>query len=704
MESPYEYYDSKLGVKLNYLTSDRGTDQSLGLISYRALCKRMNSDTRPERRLRRACLNMDALILFSSLPRDWKDAITTKFGDPEREIKRSWFAKHYITDGEARDFYLAHRYGKQNGKKLDLKLIDQYTYNASVLNTVLKVKRNRKEYARAIGNVKIRIWESLSLDVNHFKEVPHNLPTTPGGLRYKANKYAKALKDSQQAAYETLISRKLMNKNASKIDDHAAQKRLIDELISKHTNLDNELIASLYNVVAEKMNWKSIDAMTVFNRKQEKNLVTYAGRNGLKKLKHNILMQAKRKRPSAPLLFWTFDGWDTELLYQKTYIDKKGRRVTTYHNRLTTVFVVDPYNYYIVGYAIGETETSGLIKKALRNALNHMKELFGDRYRPYQIQSDNFGGKALKESLARITEYYTPAEAGNAKAKPIEPFFNRINKQYFRLMDNWSGYGVASGSKNQPNDEFINKIKKAFPDRRGCEQQIISIIAQHRTKHKKEFVEGFQLIQPELKAALADEPYLLAMGQTTGNTNRLTGEGLKIRINREDRYYDSFDINFRHQSHRDWRIFYDDEDLSQVLAVSKDGSERFILQEKYLQPMALADRKPGDAEMLQNIFNFNKQVRQSIIEERAENAEILDEFFNENPALNDTLAKLIITDSRGGHKTHKAEERLKAARTGARIEERQSRKEERQTAREMADAEAEYYAGKIDINEYLNQD
>ena len=188
-ETPYEFYDNKLGVKVKYLISDREHPSSLKLIPYRSLKYRLDSKTCCEQQLRRASLNLDALILFSSLSRDFKDNITTKFGLPKQEVKKSWFSQHYIADREAFNFFVGHRYGENLDKKLDLKLVEQYTYNASVLNAVLEVKTNRKAYAKALGNTSIDIWDSLSNDVNAFREVAHNLPPSKDGLRRVAKKY-----------------------------------------------------------------------------------------------------------------------------------------------------------------------------------------------------------------------------------------------------------------------------------------------------------------------------------------------------------------------------------------------------------------------------------------------------------------------------------------------------------------------------------
>lgn len=697
-ETPYEYYDNKLGVRIQFLISNvdgqyERHSESLRLISYDALQKRMRRKSSCEKRLRRGALNNETLILFSSLSREWKDRITTKFGDPKEEVKESWFAQHYFADRKAFDFYTRHRYGEKNEHKLDLKLVEQYTYNASVLNTVLQMKTNRRAYAKALGGVKIDIWQSLSNDVNAFREVPHNLPATRDGLRRKASRY-------QKEGYLSLVSGKLQNSNAKKVTEKE-QMALLDELISKHTNLDNELIKTIYNTVAEKMNWPTITAMTVGNRKQQSGLVTHAGRNGVKSLQNKKLMQVKRSKPSSPMLYWTLDGWDVELLYQATVVDKDGKKRTTYHNRLTLIQVLDPHNNYPIGYAIGTNESPELIKKALQNAMQHTRELFGELYMPYQLQSDNYAKKALLSTYNAITPNFTPAQVGNAKAKVIEPYFSMLNKKYCKLLNNWSGFNVDSGSKNQPNSEYLNKIKKSFPDQAGCISQIEAIVNSERSKKIEEYKQNWLSTKPEHKQIMSLESYFLTFGSTTGATNRLTGEGVKITIEGEKHYYDSFDINFRHQAHQDWELLYDTNNLDQVLAVSSDGKERHLLERKYVQPMALADRKDGDSEELQRVKNFNKEAVNMIINTRSENARILEPFLD-TPQLNDTLAKHLLTDSLGQHKNHKSQQRIEAANNSKKLVERTAKKEAKKQAKTFADEQREYYESKVNINEYLD--
>lgn len=90
--TPYEYYNDKLGVKVRFLISDKNkAEESLCLISYRAMRKRMDVATGQEKQLRRASLGCDALVEFKSLSQEWQDMLTTYIRQPTREDKREFF-------------------------------------------------------------------------------------------------------------------------------------------------------------------------------------------------------------------------------------------------------------------------------------------------------------------------------------------------------------------------------------------------------------------------------------------------------------------------------------------------------------------------------------------------------------------------------------------------------------------------------------
>lgn len=667
--TPYEYHQGKLGVKISFLISDeRGQrqkhPQSLSLITYNALYKRMNSKTCTEKDLRRASLGFEALVEFDSLCAQWRETLALRFPKPKERARMGFFAEHYQLDRQAFDFFCAHRFGENNERKLPPEVIETYTQNASVLNAVIYCKTNRKAYARALGGVQLNIWESLSRDVNAFNQVPHDLPTTPDSLRYKVNKYVKE-------GYPSIISKKYGSRNGAKVKQDE-QFILIEELLKKHQNLNNEQITDHYNMVAKLVGWDTITSGTVANYRKELGLYVYAGSRGMVEFEHNKAMQVKRSRPSLPMLYWTLDGWDAELLYQAETTNKNGHKVTTYHNRLTMVLVLDPFNDYPVGYAIGQAENPALIREALANAVNHTKELFGERYKPLQLQADNYQKKHLKDTYTAMAKHFTPARVKNSKAKVIEGFFNRFNKKYFQkeMAVNWSGHNVNAKKENQPNGEYLNKIRQQFPDEYGARQQIIQAIERERKEKIQAYMEHWAQLPENDRLPFATDEFLRHFGQTTGYTNRLRGQGITTTINGAEYYFDSFDPNFRKYAYMDWCLYFDLSDMSEVLAVNAESQNgrllrvtdtvSFVLERKHTQPMALYDRQGQDGQALQRVFNYNKKLQQQILERNERNHQVLQELYTHNPQL-ETLQKMLIIDSQGQHKDQKSTARLQSS-------------------------------------------
>lgn len=683
MQTPYEFHNNQLGIKTKFLISDQNkVENSLCKLTYRSLKKRCDSNTCTEVQLRSGSWSYESLVLFSSLDQIWKDELTTRFGKPETQIKKSWFETHYVADRDAFDFYNSYTYG--NNKKLSLDLIELYTLQASALNTVLEIKANRKAYAKALGCKRLDIWQSLNLDVNAFRLTEHKLPTNKDSLRRKALRY-------QKEGYESIVSGKLQNNNASKITKKE-QFAVIDELIAKHTNLDSELIATIYNAIAAQQGWAKVTRQTIANRKTSSNLITFAGRNGTKALKSKMLMQHKRSAPSKPMLYWTLDGWDSELLYQAVVYDAKGHKRTTYHNRMTIVVILDPFNKYPIGYAIGENENPQLIKQALQNAFNHTKELLGGYFKPYQMQSDNYSIKKLAPLYKACTSVFTPAAVGNAKAKVIEPYFGYINKKYCKLYDNWSGFNVDSGSKSQPNDEMLNKLRHSFPDQAGAIRQLERIIDTERSIKHEAFIENFANVSIEHKSEMQLDEYLYLFGSTPNKTTKLRGEGVRMILDGVAHFYDTFNLEFRKHLDLNWQLHYDSQNLDNVLASSECGVHRYLLNKKHIEPMAIADRKPEDDNKGAKIDQFNKSVINHITATRKTNTETVDSFFAENPKLNDTLAKHLLVDSKGQHKEPK--QALKSvSKTTIDITPVVKKKE-------SPDQEA-YYSSRVNIDDYI---
>lgn len=641
------------------------------------------------------------LIDFYSLPKH----VQTEIGDPNKY--EHILLNFYETDQEAYDFYTSYKF--PNGKYILKHTQEKYITNASVLKALRKLKTAREIERSSKGKTSTKgLLNKLCEDAISFNEflkkhfgVTHNLPSS--FKRFKVS-----FKDFVDDGYISLVKdiKRNSTKNAIGVKDNQ-QEAMLRFLFRKHNNFDNVQIQNIYNAVADQLQWKQLTSATIANYRTKWELTTYSGSKGASAFNNTKLMQHKRKGPSYPLYYWTADGWDVELLYQVTETDKKGYSKTTYHNRLTVVVILDPFQKYPVGYAIGTHETPALIQQAFRNAIHHTEELFGTKYKTLQLQTDRYAMKALLPFYNALSVKYTPAQVKNAKSKVIEPWFKYMNKKYFQLMANWSGFGVTAKKENQPNTEYLNKIRHSFPDLQGCIQQVEHAMNMERLAQKELYIQGYAEMPAEDKKTMSNEYFLYHLGETTGFTNRLSGDGLNVKILGETKTYDSFDVAFRQKANNDWCVHYDPQNLDEVLVcnaksqngklIEEIGTDRFMLTEKYIQPMALRERKENDNLALKQTNEFNKGINEMVIDEMSSDQEALQDLFQNNK-LEGTLAKMLLVDSMGQHKLNKANARL-----NTKVIQIQKKQVTKEIETSWNDQQEAYMKAKMpDLNKYLN--
>ena len=117
--------------------------------------------------------------------------------------------------------------------------------------------------------------------------------------------------------------------------------------------------------------------------------------------------------------------------------------------------------------------------------------------------------------------------------------------------------------------------------------------------------------------------------------------------------------------------------------------------------MALYDRSEGDGEQLAQIRNFNSSMKEIILEQQAEDFELINQLFTENKELDNTLAKSLITDSRGQHKDQKNKQRLENAQKVLKKQEEKQSKEQDTTWNQEHE---NYLRNKVNLNKYIDND
>ncbi|MCQ2251587.1 MAG: hypothetical protein MJZ66_10845 [Bacteroidales bacterium] len=602
----------------------------------------------PSLRLRRACKGTQALYSVDALPMKYKNALFKDAQPPAPAPREGYtFTDRIVEDVRALRFYS--NYVLEDGRHLSPDKVRQYSNSAAILNTFAQVIDEANAMRMKQDGKKLSItefWQKASEALPKIAEIYSH--TLPGNARELQRKYNAYTPDN----YGALISGRYGTENSNKVKTDE-QKALLTLLLSHHNNFDNQRIADLYNQEAQRNQWPTISANTVANFKKKVDLTISASRLGETNFRNTRSMTVQRTKPSTPFLFWSADGWDCELYYQGTTVDAKGTR-TIYHQRLVVEVVLDPCVNYVIGYAVGYRESKELIREALKNAVLHGRELTGELLMTCQLQTDHFGtGKDMAPFISAVADKFTPARVKNAKAKPVEPFFNYLNREYCQTQMNWSGFGITSDPLKQPNSEALNLYKKEFPDEAGVRAQIDAIIAADRAKKRAEFLRLYADLKEENRHRVSRESYLQYFGTQSDYLYSLSKTGINMKVLGERYQFDSFDITFREHKDLRWRLSYDIEDLSTILAESEDGQYRYILDKKYVQPMALADRTDGDAEQLQKVRDFNKELEAHVTEQLAETYDKAETVISNSPQLRNILRRALITDSRGQHKTLK---------------------------------------------------
>lgn len=623
-----ERYNGHVGISGAWLS---------GIFGYDNVAKYQQRGT--IRSLRRGGNGRTALIDWQSMGTKMKAKVIDALGcDPAQMSRESLLRsillkrEQLLLDTQAYEYY-SQVTGK-DGHYLKPEKVTELWNGAKILDAIgelLEEKRRAAEMGRLKMSVK-REFEALANEIDQqLVEWPNSLPTSGDRLRKKFNEY-------QLHGYEVLVhglTGKESNHKARPVEVNA----VIEALVASGAKLNDAQVAKVAETLGVKIDRRRVQEI----RKQNETMLA-ASREGKRTYANSIAMQVDRERPNMPMKMWSLDGWTAELYYQ----DRDARGVNYWH-RLVVEMVVDVMNDYPIGYAIGEQEDAALITAALQNAVHHTREVLGGYYAPWQIQSDHYALKAMTPKYGALAKFVTPASVGNAKAKPVERYFAYLESEYLWALVNNGGHNITA--KTLANDEWLNTHKYQFPDREGVEQQIGKIIEIERSRKIAAVREAWQQGDSATHRELNMEGYLLAFGET-GKGNMLTPNGLKLVRGGVEYKFDCFDIEMREHRGERWTLRYDLGDMNQALAVSEDGTLRYMVEQKTKVPMALVDYKEEDWKALAEYRHYNAQLTERVTKHVCQVQEAAREYVTREQ-LESPMSALLLTDRKGQHKTNK---------------------------------------------------
>lgn len=554
-----------------------------------------------------------ALIDWATLEPSYKELVKAHLGADPEQLAKVQNIDRFLRLSPADETYID-SYRSTNGLLLSNAKRDAMKKAAPVLALLAQMDEVRRTagpegIARLYGMPAMALKAAI---LDYIKLNDLSLPGSFSKLEARKRAYIDAISNGQPGA-ASMVHGAHGNKNSCKLasDDQVAVLRL---LASRHQNFGPSALASQYNTVAAMRGWPTITGGTVKNFLNTgvngRTATIYAKGRGAYQDTYGVVTH--RSRPSAPTYMWVVDGKVYELYYQKP-VEKAGRVKVGYHHRKTVVVILDAHSWYPVGYAIGDVENTDLNKAAMKNAVEHMRELTGDYWLPWQVQSDRFAKEELKSFYGKVATYYTPAAAHNARAKVIEPYFRHHDDQYVQRHVNYGGHNVDARRENQPNPDALERLKKEFPDEAGVIEQIHGNFHDERLAKREAFLRGLEAMEPERRRIIDRARFLEVFGSqhllTNGlSGNTLTNGGLQPTILGARRCFNLLTTEFQDHIGTTFSLTYDPADLTDVLATAREGSIRFLVPQMATVPMAIMDHTPETRARLAHQEGFKRQL------------------------------------------------------------------------------------------------
>lgn len=421
----------------------------------------------------------------------------------------------------------------------------------------------------------------------------------------------KKLSAYKRDGWRGLISRNYGTKKALKVTP-SAESALV-RLYGDPRRFSKAEVVEQYNLLCEEEALPVLSDRTIYGWLSKPEVAAKVALTRYSGSEFNNVYSAitPRRRPSHPDDLWVLDGTPFELYYQD------GKTV----RRLYWVWVLDAATWKIVGYAIGETETGDLVRRALRMACRATQSL------PHQLQFDNGSAFKAHETLRWMEQIATctPTAVGNARAKVAEPFWAHMERKILKYYPNHSGGNVkAKRLDTHANPDFIKENWRSFPDRAGVERQIAEAVAQWNAKKFNGVVpdEAYAQAGPR-RRELTPALYSLLFWVERKDAVKYTSQGLRLRTaGREELFLapaggsaEQVATFFADHTGAKFRILCDPDDLDQIGLLDATGKLVAYAAPAPRAPMALKDRVEGDGEVIA-FYQETRKATRRIIEAR----------------------------------------------------------------------------------------
>jgi hypothetical protein len=551
------------------------------------------------------------LIDFEAMRDKYKEVIIAKYGNPYKYIANSIIKEHLISDQKDVDTINNHQLPDETYLPNDYKA--KYIEACKYLH--LLSKTNPKG-AKMLGFDSMRTFNDAITTLITANNV--SLPGAYAKLKAKVREY-------HNVGAICVISKKFGNTNTKKVKDEISEATLLS-MIAHHNQFDWTYVAIKYNEWAKANNKATITAQTVGNYADKHRLAVDYSRKGSSNWRNFGDKTVKQLRPSHPLALINSDDNTLDLYFIEDRKNAKGHIQKNYYFRYSIYVVMDSFNDYILGYAVGETITEDVVRMAYLNAIHHVREITGEQVVWKQIKADHWGLKSLQPFYEQQATF-TPPKLGNARGKIIEQAFGKMHTELAQYI-NYAGHNITAGQKM--NTEALEKNKRNFPNKEDGPEQIAHFIELVRNKvnpktglsKKQEWMNAYTDMPLDKKRQLTDQNRLLWFGKVHDYSNQITNRGIEFTLNGRLLSYDVPTVQYVQHIGKTIKVVYDPYDLTQILATDETQRLQILCAYDSPVPMAIADMTDGDRARLNVKLREKNLIQEMAASKKMEWAQI----------------------------------------------------------------------------------
>lgn len=395
-----------------------------------------------------------ALIEYDSLPNNIKEQIA----DPRKGLHILEY--YWETDRDAVHFFQTHRL--DDGRTIRDKIQDKYIANASLLNSVIRLRDARIDEIKSKAGVVKYLWQTLCSDVISFSPVckskfafEFDVPENYRRLKEKVEKYEK-LKSQATAAYKYLINEHHNKKNAQRVSDDmfglfesifAAQDHKPDFMEVYETYIDFldgrcELINATTGELYNPGDFNEVGYATIRSwlSKWESKIATYAKRSGNRQ---DLMRQFKPAHkmdidiPAGSLI--SIDDRQPPFKYDK-------------NSRPWFYMGMDVGSDCWTTWVWGESKEGIILDFYRQMARNYYEWGFN---LPLELECESSLNSSYRNTLLREGNMfdYVRIEANNARGKIVERRFGSLRYGDEKKIQGWIARPGAKKESNQAGPE-----------------------------------------------------------------------------------------------------------------------------------------------------------------------------------------------------------------------------------------------------------